>query len=218
MQNIYRLQQRNIDSIRGFTLVEILVAVAILAIIAVASGTVLSNVIDSAEASDQQMQDIETLQRAMLVIERDISQMIALAPRISGQANEIVFQGGDGVAESMADGVIFTRNGWANPLSRLPRSNLQGVGYRLNEDDELERIYTQFIDNVVNTEPKARVLMANISDLNIEFAIETNNRNQIQWEESYTGTTLPKGIAISITSEKFGQIRREFAILQGRAL
>jgi general secretion pathway protein J len=197
----------------GFTLIEILVAVAILAIIAVASSTVLSSVIDSAEASDTQMQELEMLQRSMMVIERDMSQIIALAPRLSGQDNEVVIQGGNGVADSLADGILFTRNGWANPLQRLPRSNLQGVGYRLNGSNELERIYTFFIDNVTNTEPQTRVLLPNVSNLIIEFAIGTNNRNEIQWEEQFTGTQLPRGIAIVITSETFGEIRREFAIL-----
>lgn len=197
----------------GFTLIEILVAVAILAIIAVASSTVLSSVIDSAEASDTQMQELEMLQRSIMVIERDMSQIIALAPRLSGQDNEVVIQGGNGVADSLADGILFTRNGWANPLQRLPRSNLQGVGYRLNGSNELERIYTFFIDNVTNTEPQTRVLLPNVSNLIIEFAIGTNNRNEIQWEEQFTGTQLPRGIAIVITSETFGEIRREFAIL-----
>lgn len=197
----------------GFTLIEILVAVAILAIIAVASSTVLSSVIDSAEASETQMQELEMLQRSMMVIERDMSQIIALAPRISGQDNEVVIQGGNGVADSLADGILFTRNGWANPLQRLPRSNLQGVGYRLNSSNELERIYTIFIDNVTNTEPQTRVLLPNVSNLIFEFAIGTNNRNEIQWEEQFRGTQLPRGIAIVITSETFGEIRREFAIL-----
>lgn len=197
----------------GFTLIEILVAVAILAIIAVASSTVLSSVIDSAEASDTQMQELEMLQRSMMVIERDMSQIIALAPRLSGQDNEVVIQGGNGVADSLADGLLFTRNGWANPLQRLPRSNLQGVGYRLNGSNELERIYTFFIDNVTNTEPQTRMLLPNVSNLIFEFAIGTNNRNEIQWEEQFTGTQLPRGIAIVITSETFGEIRREFAIL-----
>ncbi len=197
----------------GFTLIEILVAVAILAIIAVASSTVLSSVIDSAEASDTQMQELEMLQRSMMVIERDMSQIIALAPRLSGQDNEVVIQGGNGVADSLADGILFTRNGWANPLQRLPRSNLQGVGYRLNGSNELERIYTFFIDNVTNTEPQTRMLLPNVSNLIFEFAIGTNNRNEIQWEEQFTSTQLPRGIAIVITSETFGEIRREFAIL-----
>lgn len=198
---------------QGFTLIEILVAVAILAIIAVASGTVLSSVIDSAEASDAQMQELEILQRSMMIIERDMSQIIALAPRISGQENEIVIQGGNGVADSLAHGLLFTRNGWSNPLQRLPRSKLQGVGYRLNGNNELERLYTFFIDNVTNSEPQTRVLLPNVSNLMFEFAIGTNNRNEIQWEEQYSGSQLPRGIAIVITSDTFGEIRREFAIL-----
>ena len=200
------------QSSRGFTLIEILVAVAIFALIAVASGSVLSNVIASADASDRQMQQLESLQRTMLVIERDISQMIALAPRLSGQSNDIVIRGGNGVADSIGDGILFARNGWANPLSRLPRAEIQAVGYRLNGSNELERIYTPFIDNVVNSEPKRRVLLADISALTFEFAIGTNSRNEIQWEEAYTGAVLPRGIAITIVSDTWGEIRREFAL------
>jgi general secretion pathway protein J len=198
---------------RGFTLIEILVAVAIFAIIAVASGTVLSNVIASADDSAASLSQLEKLQRAMLIIEQDMTQAIPLAPRVQGQTNDVVLQGGKGVADSLADGVLFSRNGWANPQQRLPRATLQSVGYRLNSDYQLERIYTQFVDNVTNTEPKVRILLDNIEDLTIEYTLGTDGQNDIRWESAYRGTVLPKGIAITLTSTEFGVLRREFALL-----
>jgi general secretion pathway protein J len=198
---------------RGFTLIEILVAVAIFAIIAVASSTVLSNVIASADDSASSLAQLEKLQRAMLIIEQDVTQAIPLAPRVQGQQNDVVLQGGKGVADSLADGVLFSRNGWANPQQRLPRATVQSVGYRLNSDNQLERLYTQFIDNLTNTEPKVRVLLDNIEDLTIEYTLGTDGQNDIRWESAYRGTVLPKGIAITLTSTEFGVIRREFALL-----
>ena len=199
---------------RGFTLVEILVAIAIFSLIASASTAVLTNVIAAAEQSSQSIERLQALQRAMTVIERDLLQAVNRPPRIGGvDKNTTVFSGGAGEMDSTHDGMSFVRNGWQNPMWLLPRSNMQGVGYRLNDANVLERLHTIFVDNDSGIEPKIRPLLNDVTDLNIEFMVAINSRNEISWDESYTGSTVPKGVAIEITTKYFGVIRREFALL-----
>lgn len=199
---------------RGFTLVEILVAIAIFSLIASASTAVLTNVIAASEQSSQSIERLQSLQRAMMVIERDLLQAVNRAPRIGGiDNNTTVFFGGAGEMQSTHDGVSFVRNGWQNPMWLLPRSNMQGVAYRLNSDNVLERLHTLFVDNDLSVDPIVRPLLTGVTDLNIEFMVAINSRNEISWDESYKGNKVPKGIAIEITTKDFGVIRREFALL-----
>ena len=204
---------------RGFTLVEILVAIAIFSLIASASTAVLTNVIAASEQSSQSIERLQSLQRAMMVIERDLLQAVNRAPRIGGvDNNTTVFFGGAGEMQSTHDGVSFVRNGWQNPMWLLPRSNMQGVAYRLNSDNILERLHTLFVDNDLSVDPIVRPLLTGVTDLNIEFMVAINSRNEISWDESYKGNKVPKGIAIEITTNDFGVIRREFALLDPPAV
>ena len=204
---------------RGFTLVEILVSIAIFSLIASASTAVLTNVIAASEQSSQSIERLQSLQRAMMVIERDLLQAVNRAPRIGGvDNNTTVFFGGAGEMQSTHDGVSFVRNGWQNPMWLLPRSNMQGVAYRLNSDNVLERLHTLFVDNDLGVDPIVRPLLTGVTDLNIEFMVAINSRNEISWDESYEGNKVPKGIAIEITTKDFGVIRREFALLDPPAV
>ena len=196
----------------GFTLIEILVSIAIFAMIAVASTAILSNVIGASEESQDAIIELEQVQRAMMVFEQDIYQAVARPVRTAGQDNSQVFLGGLGEFDSLDDGFGFVRTGWNNPQWRLPRSNMQSVAYRLNQDNQLERLHTIFVDSMAGTEPKSRVLLEDITSFNVEYA-KLNSRKEVAWDNEYAGEQLPPGIAIEISSQSFGTIRREFALL-----
>jgi general secretion pathway protein J len=197
----------------GFTLLEVLVSVAIVTLIGLASNSVLNTILSTDKTSSQRFDELQKLQRAMLILERDLQQVVPRPARIQGQENKAVFTGGLNVAESDADGIIFVRAGRANPQWILPRSTLQAVGYRLH-NNELQRLYGNYVDNVVGTEPKTRVLLENIDDLQITYMV-TDADGATEWEETYTGTVLPTLIRIEISTREFGLLVREFALSRG---
>ncbi|BDX04593.1 type II secretion system minor pseudopilin GspJ [Planctobacterium marinum] len=200
---------------KGFTLLEILVALAVFTLIGLASHSVLNTVLDTDEVSTERFSKLQDLQRAMSIIERDLQQAVERAARVQqGQSNNVVISGGLNAFESDADGLAFVRAGWANPQLILPRSTLQGVGYRL-QSGELQRLYGNYVDNVIGTEPKIRVLLTDIEDLQFQFRVSRNKSNSNDdniWQDTYTGNQLPFAIAIEIASTEFGLIRREFAL------
>lgn len=200
----------------GFTLLEILVAIAIFAIIGVASSALLASVIDRNELSDARFNQLEKLQRAMIVIERDLHQAIKRPIRVDGELNKNVMVGGV-ASGSDADGIGFVRSGWHNPQFMLPRSNMQYVAYRL-QDNQLQRVYGNHVDNVIGFEPKVRVLLEQVDDFQVEFFVKSEGApdDQRDWNESYQGTVLPRAVAVIITTESFGEIRREFMISGGQ--
>lgn len=195
---------------KGFTLLEILVAMAIFTLIGIASNTVLSTVLDSDELSTERFEKLQKLQRAMLLIERDMLQAVNRPIRIEGESNEIVLNGGLNAFESDADGVGFVRAGWQNPNLMLPRSTLQAVAYRMQEN-QLQRIYGNYVDNVIGAEPRIKVLLEDIEDFQIQFYLDQQDANgDSKWGDVYTGVKLPNAIAVEISTVDFGTIRREF--------
>lgn len=199
----------------GFTLIEILVAMAIFSLIGLASAGVINQVIESDKLSKERIGQLEILQRAMLTIERDIMQAMPRATRIEGELNKTVMVAGENVLESEADGLGFVRAGWHNPQLILPRSTLQAVGYRL-QDNQLQRLYGNYVDNVIGYEPKVRVLLSNIDDFQITFLTDVKNLDDPDtWEEEYSKDALPIAISITIVSSTFGEIHRDFLLAKG---
>lgn len=203
---------------RGFTLIEILVAMAIFTLIGLASTGLLTTVIDSNSLSQERFEKLQLLQRAMVTIERDIQQAVSRPVRANGEKREIVMAGGE-VDGSDDDGIGFVRGGWHNPQLMLPRSTLQYVAYRLR-DNKLERLYSNYVDNVIGYEPKVRVLLENIESFKVEFLSGGNasstikDDDDIKWSEKYQDTVLPRAVAIEFVSKDFGMLRREFTLVR----
>jgi general secretion pathway protein J len=202
---------------KGFTLLEILIAMAIFTLIGLASTGLLTTVIDSNDLSSERFQKLQQLQRAMVILERDIQQAVPRAARIEGEQQNVVMAGGE---SDMGDGdtLGLVRSGWHNPQYMLPRSTLQSVVYRL-QDGKLERLYSNYVDNVIGHEPKIRVLLDNIERFDVEFLSHQENADDSDsesgWSKSYKGSVLPKAVAIEFDSKDFGTIRREFALTPG---
>ena len=200
---------------RGFTLIEILVAMAIFSIIGLASTGVLNSVINSDQLSSERFEKLEELQRAMLTIERDVLQIVPRKMRINGEPISVIISGGEDVFDSDADGLGFVRAGWHNPQMLLPRSTLQAIGYRFQEQ-QLQRLYGNYVDNVIGYEPKVKILLSDIEDFRVSFLTEIEKLEEPEeWKESYANADLPIAISITIVSKTFGEIRREFILANG---
>lgn len=193
----------------GFTLLEIIIAIAIFALLSLGANALLINVTDSNGLSIERAKKLENIQRAMIVMERDFLQMQSRTPRVQGEQSELVINGGEFEFESDAYGIGFVRGGWQNPQLRLKRSHLQNVAYRLKEN-KLERLHTNYVDSVVGTEPKIRVLLQDVTDFKVEVLKEVSKENN--WSQTIVSTELPAAIAITIDTETFGQIRRVFKV------
>ena len=200
---------------RGFTLIEILVAMAIFTLIGLASTGVLTSVINSDQLSSERFEKLEELQRAMLTIERDILQIVPRALRVNGEPVAVMLSGGEDVLDSDADGLGFVRTGWHNPQMLLPRSTLQAIGYRMQQQ-QLQRLYGNYVDNVIGFEPKVKILLSDIEDLRVSFLTEHLELEEPEeWQDNYSSATLPIAISITIVSKTFGEIRREFMLADG---
>jgi general secretion pathway protein J len=194
----------------GFTLIEILIAISIFAMMSLAAYQILQGVLRSSEISKDHSDNLTALQRAILIIEKDFSQIVARNMRGEGrEESEIyLFFSAKNAFESQGDGIEFVRLGWANPLGLLPRSELLRVRYRLREE-KLERLYFLYPDIAPGDKPQVQVLLSNIESLSFRFW-----KNK-KWKKNWQKTDkLPEGIQVTFTSKKFGKISRAFLIVE----
>ncbi|BBG86752.1 general secretion pathway protein J [Aeromonas hydrophila] len=205
------LQQRVYMSQRqaGFTLLEMLVAIAIFAGLSLGAYQVLQGVLTSDEVAKRKEARLSELQLAFSVLERDITQMVPRSGRIDGENNKVLLAASRFGQQSDDWGMAFMRGGWLNPDGMLPRSGLQRVGWRL-KDHKLERLSYLYPDPVIGTEPRIQPMLERVTALRLYFY------DKGAWKEEWTQrNVLPYGLAVELDLEDYGTIRRQFLIGAG---
>jgi general secretion pathway protein J len=191
---------------KGFTLLEVLIAIAIFSLISLSSFTIFDTVLSSAEIGKKRSERHNELQLAFLIIERDITQIARRSVRLNGESPLDGFlQTADDTFLSNEQALAFVRHGWTNPGLLLPRSDMQAVAYRI-VDETLERLHFNFVDVVVGEEPKVRRLMRDVSALAFEYY------DGKKWQKTWSNNLLPLAIAIEVNTKDYGMIRRQFLV------
>ena len=192
---------------RGFTLLEVMVALGILAFVIIATHQILETTTRAKDASDEKIAELNGLQTTFRLMDQDFSQMTKRAVRNeSGDVQEQYLLAGRYVLESQYDGIAFVRDGWINPINLLPRSELQAVGYRVI-DDNLERVYRVYVDQLDNMEPRVQRVLGNVEELKFEFLDDKN-----EWQEQWEIKALPKAVAVTLQQIEAEPIRRVFLV------
>lgn len=209
---------------RGFTLIELLVALAVFAVMSAMAYGGLNSVIEARTQIDAALERSQRLQQAVYRLQSDLEQTAARAIRDQfGDARPAL--AGDPDA-----GLVFTRLGWRNPLGE-PRSHLQRVHYRLDEEDRLVRSHWRVLDRAQDSVPVDTVLLEDVERL--EWRFMTGNREwQDRWPPLAEGgsprqatpgapteqhTRLPLAVELRLTTDDRGEIRQLFAIPGGGA-
>lgn len=193
----------------GFTLLEMLIAIAIFAMIGVAANAVLSTVLTNDEVTKNFSTRLKALQHGFGAIERDLNQMVARTPRLlEGGRGTTVFQTGNELLDSESEALVFYRLGWLNPDGLLPRGSLQSVAYVVQEG-RLERWYFPYPEPEFGAEPIKTVIIDNVLSVEYSFFMED------KWERKVEATKLPKAIAMEVDIEGLGKIQRKFLLPLG---
>ena len=187
---------------QGFTLVELLLAMLIFALLGIASAFVLNQMLTSDEHSTQRREELQTMHFALLMIERDVRQMVARPLRAQPQETRNIYLMHDGgLTDSDADGLAFVRAGWSNPGAMLPRSQLQPVLYRLREN-VLERLSSDYVDDV-SGRPHVQQVLRGVSDFRVRFVHQGEELDD--WRVT---DALPEVVIVTLTSDIYGDIER----------
>jgi len=193
---------------RGFTLLEILVALVIMAIISVILIVALHSVTMSKDRISQSSDRLAATQIAMSIMANDMQQIINRSIYDnSGQILAPVLLN-SGVTEELE----FTRAGNVNPLSQMQRSTLQRVSYRLNKGN-LERGTWQVLDRAGNAQPNYQILLTNVSNLKWQF-LGPNNTVVPVWPSPQisAATPIPMAIEFELNIPNWGTLHRWFML------
>ncbi|MEM1264207.1 MAG: type II secretion system minor pseudopilin GspJ [Pseudomonadota bacterium] len=192
----------------GFTLIEVLIAMSIGAVIAAVSFVTLQTTSETAVGVSEQMARLQAIQRTMQTIQRDFSQ---LSPRpvreeLADRPSPVLAV--DGRGEYLVE---LTRGGWSNPLN-MPRPGLMRVAYSLVEE-ELVRLQWPVLDRTLGTEPQALILLDGVIGIQIRFLPSSGN-----WVDAWPNNTgnfdvrslrlRPRAAEIIIETEDYGELRR----------
>ncbi len=156
----------------GFTLMEMLVALTVFAVIGLLSAQLMGHTIGNHERLGERSNRVTEAQRAMLVLKRDITQLARRPVRdMLGDPRQAVLIGNDGLME-------FSKFGWRNPL-RQPRAEVQRVAY-LVRDGDLYRAWWRVLDRAPDSEPALQKLLTDIEQIEF-FALDASGQEHNYW-------------------------------------
>ncbi|MFT4045347.1 MAG: type II secretion system minor pseudopilin GspJ [Solimonas sp.] len=192
-------------SVRGFTLLEIIIVVAIFAIFAALAYGGLDSVLKTRKSVETAQLRLAELQKAYVRLRDDFQQVRNRPIRDNYGDQQPGLRGADNAA------VEFTRGGWRNPL-HLPRATLERVAYRL-QDGQLIRSNWRLLDRAQDTRAIDVVLLKDVTDLRWRF-LDAQREWQTQWPPLSNGATAaqaasvapPLGLEITLRTKDLGEL------------
>lgn len=196
-------RQASLNKRLGFTLIEVLIAMAIFAFMAVGAQQVLSQIYRSNDISQQRSERLKTLQRALVFMDNDFRQMALRQMRTNGEdPSKNLIEWKEYLLDSDTKGVMFSRTGWHNPAQQFPRGEVTKVGYRV-KDSQLQRVWWHYVDTPVGQQGLVMPLIDQVEAFEMRFF------DGKQWRTSWDKPlVLPKAVQVSLTFSDYGEIER----------
>jgi len=188
---------------RGFTLVEVLVALAILAVFATFAWRATGSLVEGEAHLALEAQRWQRLDALFARLEGDLRAAVPRSIR-APQGREPAFAGagaGDGAAA-----FAFTRAGGA---AGEPGAEGVRLGYRLS-GDTLEIVYWPRLDRSAGTQPTAYPLAGGIARFDVRYADDDG-----AWSERWPPDRrdeLPRALAVTLTLADGARLERLIAL------
>ena len=184
---------------RGFTLVEMLVAVALFAIASALAFGGLGALTRARSQLDAENERLGRLQFAIGLLERDLRGVAARAVRDGYGAPQAALVG-------TRDRLEFSRHGLSNALA-LPRATIERVGYRLHEGS-LQRQRYAVLDRTAAARASEDRLLDQVQTLEFTYLAE-DGRELAQWPPPRAQDDAPpRAVAVVLTLPDYGELRR----------
>lgn len=195
---------------RGFTLIEIVIAVLITAILFTMAYGAIQQALGNRERLQVNSARLRAVQFTMRSLVQDFTQ---LAPRpvrdqLGPEHLPALLSGGAEQGQ-----VVLTRGGWMNPMG-AERSTLQRVRYRV-EDGRLLREYWLVLDAPLEPAPVKRELLDGVDSFKLRFMGDGRNW-QDSWPPASLGATRseqelrwrPTAVEVTLELKDWGRITR----------
>jgi general secretion pathway protein J len=190
---------------RGFTLVEALVAVAILALVAMIAWRATAAMTDGEARLSEQSARWQHLDALLARMEADMRTAIPRGVRHGAEHEPGWYASPDDAAGNTA--LVFTRAG-PDAIDE-PGSGGQRVGYRLH-DGHVDVLYWPRLDNAAATEPASYALVDGVAGFRV-LQLADDGRWSDHWP--FLGASaMPRGVRIQIILADGSAIERWLAL------
>ncbi|MFI2809990.1 MULTISPECIES: type II secretion system minor pseudopilin GspJ [Microbulbifer] len=215
---------RPIGRQHGFTLIEVMVVLVLVAIISIGSYALLDSFQSTDRALEARAEQLRRISMAMYRIEDDMRQVTARPVKNGYTGYEPALRGD-------ADELEFTRLGAAN-LTGEPRGELQRLAYSLGFPEDsadstsetgglLLRRRWRVLDRAPDTEAITEPLLAGVDNLSFRYYDGDSEAWLDQWpplgSNSGTGapdSRLPRAVEMLVTTRNAGEMRRVYTLPQ----
>lgn len=206
-------------SARGFTLIEVLVALAVFGVLSMMAYLSLGQTLANSDLLTERMQRLQAIQRSVSHLGSDLLQLAPRPIRVEFGAPPQPALSSSFAAEFALE---LTRGGWPN-FAGVARSTLQRVAYRI-EDGTLVRYHWNVLDRTLNNVPVETIMLDGVSSLTFRF-LQEDGEWVDQWPALSAQATqppvsggangdLPRAIEIVLVLENEGEITRVVEVLK----
>ena len=183
---------------RGYTLIEVLIAVSVFAILAGSVYLALSALSEAAFVQRERARELAELQLSVVRLEADLRQLASRPVRAAdGGLNPAL------VGQRMR--FEATRAGWAN-LGDQRRSQLQRFGWQ-REGERLVRTFMPTTDSAGGSREQIETVLDGVGGFELEYRTR-DGRWLEQWPPGETPDILPVAVRYKLQTTRFGSIDR----------
>lgn len=185
---------------RGFTLLELLVAIALFSVLAALVWGSLDGLSRNSMQLDQAAQRLAQVQRGLDLLVRDLRQALPRPVR-DGNGRALPALAGE------RSQLELTRGGHGNALA-LPRSTLERAAWRSRER-RLERLHWPVLDRVAAIQPRVDVLLDGVDSLDLRYH-DANGGMHDAWPPPRSGDAalLPRAVELRLHLADLGELVR----------
>lgn len=216
------------DVNNGFTLIEMLVAILMIAILYTLVFGALDSATDAKEETGAAGERLADLQRAFIWMEQDINLIVDRPVRNAfGSSEQAIIYNNQEEGRVLA----LSRNGWPNPI-RMNRSDIVRVAYELIPDDKanakleageadlynLYRVYWRDADRADEEPTRKRRVAQGVRSFKVRFM-----DGDKQWQKEWPPLSIdpssillpPRAVEVELDLQAWGKIRRVFRVVGG---
>jgi len=199
---ILRTGDRRHPAGRGFTLIELVVAIAVFAVASTLAYQGLASVMLSREHITEKMERFGEVQRAVSLLTQDIQQVVPRAIRDERGDAEPSFL----LKTSRQSVLTFSRGGWPE-MPGQAQSSLRRLSYAL-EGDRLTRSVQQRLDRGPGAVPNRADLLKQVTAFEVSV-LDDRGRWLKDWPAAgESEERLAKAVKLRLVIKDFGELQR----------
>lgn len=203
--------QSTLPRTRGFTLLELLVAIGLFALFSGLAYGSLWNLLDTRDRLEAEREFWRELALSFAQIEDDLGMARERTTRNVFGNPQPAFRGQPVDIRALGESPLRLTRGGQFVLGEGARADLQRIDYRL-QDRRLQRLAWPDLDQAPQTKPQERDLLDNVTDLSLRFYAPGAGWVNLWPTNPQQLNQLPAAVEMTLTIDGRGQFQRVFRV------